>query len=334
MDIERAVKVFKLNNQEIISNIVGRAKLFDQLLNEASYFIEKILKENRIAIAQLCGRVKDVESICRKQIRKKYENPLVEIEDFVGIRVVCLFVSQMNEIDLVINKYFDVISVSKKHEEKRIDQFGYLASHYIVKLPQEFSGPRYDEIKEQCFEIQVKTLLQDSWATINHKLTYKNENIVPEPIQRAFSAIAGTLELLDHQFDDLRNKVEAHFQAINSARKIPESLLRERTNDESLKKFLTIKYPEWDINMLCSYDAQELIEYKYRTIADVNSLIDRTQEAVNSYMRKYGGGVDVAAPHFSLAMAFDKMKYRFYEYIGADVNAKFSEFDHLVDNDK
>lgn len=56
-------------------------------------------------------------------------------------------------------------------------------------------------------ELQVRTGLQHAWAAIEHKLQYKNQVDVPEPLQRKLFQISALLELADDEFAYLRTKL-------------------------------------------------------------------------------------------------------------------------------
>jgi hypothetical protein len=55
------------------------------------------------------------------------------------------------------------------------------------------------------FEVQVRSILEHAWAEIDHEVRYKSGVDYPEDVRRRFAAIAGALEILDHEFFDLRD---------------------------------------------------------------------------------------------------------------------------------
>jgi hypothetical protein len=54
------------------------------------------------------------------------------------------------------------------------------------------------------FEIQVRTIAQHAWATVDHKLRYKRESDVPPELQRDLWRLSAVFELADKQFSDIR----------------------------------------------------------------------------------------------------------------------------------
>jgi putative GTP pyrophosphokinase len=79
--------------------------------------------------------------------------------------------------------------------------------HYDCRVPDTHKGPRYDPIKDMIFEIQLRTILQDAWATVEHKLGYKNEKSIPDELKREFSALAGLFHIADQRFQYIANEV-------------------------------------------------------------------------------------------------------------------------------
>lgn len=75
--------------------------------------------------ASVDSRVKTLQSIKEKLLRKKYLNPLGEIEDVCGFRIVCYYASDMDGIENHIKKEFNVIKVSDKRDEAGDDKFAY-----------------------------------------------------------------------------------------------------------------------------------------------------------------------------------------------------------------
>jgi ppGpp synthetase/RelA/SpoT-type nucleotidyltranferase len=61
--------------------------------------------------------------------------------------------------------------------------------------------PRYDDLKKLVCEIQVRTVLQDAWAIIDHHLSYKQESDVPKILRRKLNSLAGLVETAHDQFD-------------------------------------------------------------------------------------------------------------------------------------
>lgn len=88
-----------------------------------------------------------MDSFLEKTQRKTYNDPITEITDFAGVRVVCLYTDDLPKVEKVINEHFEIIEKTDKLTNKKTDEFGYGAIHFVVKLGKTSSGARYDDLK-------------------------------------------------------------------------------------------------------------------------------------------------------------------------------------------
>ena len=108
--------------------------------------------------------------------KDKYSNPLRQIQDQIGARIITFYLSDVERVAEVAVKYFrhiqklDIVPDSES-------EFGYFGKHFIMFLPNDVFKP---EIKRDdaptFFELQIKTLFQHAWAEANHDLGYKAES--------------------------------------------------------------------------------------------------------------------------------------------------------------
>ena len=63
--------------------------------------------------------------------------------------------------------------------------------------PERAALAEYEAFKDMKCEIQVRSILQNAWAEIEHDLGYKTKEAIPVQSQRRFARLAGLLELAD-----------------------------------------------------------------------------------------------------------------------------------------
>jgi putative GTP pyrophosphokinase len=78
------------------------------LKDEACYILRKYLKTSGIKVHDIRARIKEFDSLLKKAQDKHIVNPLEEITDVVGIRVICLFLSDIAKITEIIRSQFVV----------------------------------------------------------------------------------------------------------------------------------------------------------------------------------------------------------------------------------
>src|SRR5439155_19327397 len=106
-----------------------------------------------------------------------------------------------------IRAYFDVDEALSKDAVDRLGprEFGYRSVHVIVTARSASVGLKaYSRIAGMWFEIQIRSLLQHGWAQVDHEAVYKGGIVYPDDIRRQWAAVAGSLEILDNRFVELR----------------------------------------------------------------------------------------------------------------------------------
>lgn len=220
---------------------------YDKLEKKITRLIIEIVEEEKISYNHISGRVKDKKSYCDKAMKDKYKNPKSEITDMVGVRIIAYVNSDVRKISELIKKEFDIDDVNSvdKRKELGTDKVGYLSIHYIAKLKEErYKLSEYKKYKNIKFEIQIRTLLQHAWSEIEHDRNYKFSGKLPEKIKRKFYLLAGNLELIDLQFDEISQYIDKYDKDISQ--KVDEGNLNNVSIDgTSLKKYLKKRFSEY-----------------------------------------------------------------------------------------
>jgi len=143
----------------------------------------KNLLDNRgiCRIDQLTGRAKSVERFQRKSQKIvddgtfKYKEPLIEIQDQIGIRIITFYLNDVDNIARIILENYEHIEKLDKHPD-RYDAFNYEGKHFVLFIPDEVKTWNKDDYMPSFFELQIKTMFQHAWAESEHDLNYKTEN--------------------------------------------------------------------------------------------------------------------------------------------------------------
>ncbi|EJT6498263.1 hypothetical protein N2W45_001220 [Clostridium perfringens] len=187
--------------------------LFDDLIKKSKLIIEEAIKEKEITINSITGRVKEKKSFCDKASKDKYTDPINQIKDLAGLRIITYINSDVEKISKIIEKEFEIDKENSLDKGKLLgtDKVGYKSVHYVVKLKNErIQLTEYKKFKDLSFEIQIRTLLQHTWSEIEHDRNYKFSGVLPEEIKREFALLAGTLELIDIHFENISNKIDKY----------------------------------------------------------------------------------------------------------------------------
>jgi len=251
------------------------------LCEEVSFILKKELAKKKVEYSSISHRAKTLNSFIEKNRRKKYKYPFKDITDFAGVRIVFLYTKDYDKIEKIIKDKFDIIEKVDKLNEKEVDQFGYGAIHFVIRLGRNYKGARYDDIKPLTCEIQVRTILQDAWAIIDHHLVYKNEKDVPEHLRRKLNSLAGLFETADDQFLSIRNERNAYLKEIKEVSKTPLKFLDLPLNIDSFYEFLKWRYPKFekDFDNLGWQKLYHIIDKRrYRNLNDLNIVHELTEK--------------------------------------------------------
>lgn len=277
-------------NPLTIKQFLNQEGDFTLLCQEIAYILKKELINENIDFSAVTHRAKTLKSFIEKIQRKSYKNPFKEITDFSGVRIVFLYVKDYPLIEKLIRKNFQVVEKVDKLNEKDVDQFGYGAIHFIVKLGKAHKGARYDDLKDLVCEIQVRTILQDAWAIVDHHLIYKNEEDVPQHLRRKLNSLAGLFETADDQFQRIKEERLEYIEDIKEISKSPKEFLDISLNLDSFKEFLEWKYPSTSMK-ISSFDNQAKIIFedidkrRYKVLRDLDNVY-KASEPYHKTVRK------------------------------------------------
>ena len=129
-------------------------------------------------IDRISARAKDVSSFLKKaskidERRPKYPEPLHQIQDQVGARIITFYRSDVDELDKIVGKYFRAIEL-KDHVPDSEWEFGYFGRHHMLVTPSDVIDDHWDRaMVPKFFELQIKTLFQHAWSEAEHDLGYK-----------------------------------------------------------------------------------------------------------------------------------------------------------------
>lgn len=188
--------------------------LYNSALKEVGTKIEILSDEFQYIhkynpIEHVKSRIKSPKSIVNKLKRDGYEatleNMVRYVNDIAGIRIICSFTSDIYRIADMIAKQSDLKIISLKDYMKNPKASGYKSYHMILAVPIFLS----DHVVDTKVELQIRTVAQDFWASLEHKIYYKFEGNAPEHISRELRACARIVSDLDEKMLSLNEEIHA-----------------------------------------------------------------------------------------------------------------------------
>lgn len=173
------------------------------------------LADAGIKVHSITARVKAPVSLARKLARPDRDYAeLWDVTDLLGLRVITYFDDDVDQVGRVLEARLpiDLARSIDKRRRREPDVFGYRSLHYVFGVADPGGdGPLPARARG---EIQIRTLLEHTWAEIEHDLGYKAPGAVPAGVRQRLSRLAGLLEIADREFVAIRDELAAYADAL------------------------------------------------------------------------------------------------------------------------
>lgn len=164
-------------------------------------------------VDHLKSRLKTKESIIKKLHKKGYEinnyNIMNHVHDIIGVRIVCSFLPDVYEIVNLIKSNNKFVIKEEKDYIKNPKDSGYISYHLIVLVPINLDGK---ELSIEA-EIQIRTMAMDFWASLDHKIRYKFQEL-PEEVEKEVYNSSLDIRALDEKMYHLNEIAKKYKEEI------------------------------------------------------------------------------------------------------------------------
>lgn len=231
-DIEAVIKWYGKNRP-----------LYESLARKAEEIIKENLEQRGIQYHSVTSRGKELESFTKKAKSEKYSDPVHEIKDMAGIRVITYLESDVSKVANIIESLFDIDKGNSLDQSQLLgsDKLGYRSVHYIAKFNKKRCKlPEYKPYENLPFEIQIRSILQHAWAEIEHDRNYKFTGKLPTQLERRFYLISGMLECADREFVAIAKEIDEYKNTV--VEELDKGELDIEINTASLTEYLSKRF--------------------------------------------------------------------------------------------
>ena len=283
------------DNDPVREAVRAYAEMQVELREVTDGFVEMVttlLDDAGINYLSVAGRAKSVASFAAKadrtvEGRPLYTDPLEEITDQIGVRVITYLHSDVTAVADLLGDQMRVLDDRDMGEETaREGRFGYASRHLLVAVDPTRSVPAaYDGLRRRRAQVQVRTILQHAWAEFEHAIRYKGtipEEHAPE-LDRRFTLAAGLLELADREFSSIRDQL----QATVTDQPTEPDVTDPRISAQDLATFLANQYADagWSRTDHYEWVAGLLLELGVTSLDELGGLLTSVDSAaINARM--------------------------------------------------
>ena len=294
------------------------------------------------------SRIKSFNSYYRKVLRLKAEEvarrgQLVELTDMMGIRIICAFMEDLKEVERQVRESFTVREVEYKGSGDNFREFGYESIHVLISIPEDCmpENPEVEIPKDMVCEIQIRTILQDAWAEVEHELIYKTEfTPFDMPLRRKLASINASLSLADTIFQEIRDyqkklqmetaaRRESFYEKVDEATsEFSEEEKAKKQNIARISPFVRGTIDDLLLEAIHAHNSGEM----EKAVSIYTQILESTPvppEPVLSVVHKHRGmayfasnDYDAALNDFDLSVKYDPNGFRSYYYKGIVYSVK------------
>lgn len=210
--VEESIEYISKISYILDSSTSDIAMFFNSIFSDEDYFLN------------INSRVKSPNSIKEKLLKnntyvqnRNVEELILKISDLIGVRIECRFISDEEKVFMKLLNIFDVklqngyygttlnerISIKLDEKQPQFQKNGF--EIYKIDGKYEINDKAYN------FELQIKSLVNNFWGDIEHRILYKNYNYLlsEQFIKDMMGSIKDNLSLIDRQLRVVYNHVNS-----------------------------------------------------------------------------------------------------------------------------
>lgn len=202
--------LFQRRHHEFTGMLLGYQYAIDQMVTRLGVLRDDFNHSHGDnPIESISSRLKSPTSILAKLHRKglpmTMDGVRENILDIAGIRVTCSFITDIYTVRNLLLGLPDVTLIEERDYIAMPKPNGYKSLHLIVAVP----VVRAAGTELVTVEVQIRTIAMDFWASLEHKIYYKYDGVVPDHLVGDLRQAADAANHLDEQMQDLHQEVVA-----------------------------------------------------------------------------------------------------------------------------
>ena len=154
-----------------------------------------------------------------------------------------------------------------------------------------------DKFKNIKIELQIRTVIQDAWSMLDHKIKYKNS--IPQNLKRRINRLSALFEIADDEFLNIQKEITIEERKINNRLKKGGKIEKSKALDVFRFLFVALKYfPEYNfieykvdgfvqdiLVQKSDFTEGELDEALHKNLSYVNTIEKLIKQSLNPYTK-------------------------------------------------
>lgn len=195
--------------EEVVARYRDEFPKYERLASLMGTMLETALRDDGYRLAEVSSRAKDVDSFGKKAMRKSYRDPLAEIEDKAGVRVVIPFARDRAPVETTAARVLILEDRDDKRAALTIDRLGYLGIHFRVRVRPELLSKPNKDLDGLWAEFQLHTKAENAWSVATHDTLYKAAVDVPPAVARRMMRLVALVEVFDDEVGRFQSELSA-----------------------------------------------------------------------------------------------------------------------------
>lgn len=119
------------------------------------------------------------------------------IQDIMGLRIICYFVSDIANLSAGLRRQTDLVVIKEKDYIAEPKANGYRSYHLTLGIPVYYQ----DTMEYFPAEVQFRTMSMDFWACMEHRICYKKNPQNREALVKEFQNYAKLMKDIEREFE-------------------------------------------------------------------------------------------------------------------------------------
>jgi len=194
--------------EQVAADYAAAFPTYERLASRLQELLRERLDGAGLRLVEVSARAKEPGSFVKKALRKGYADPMTEIGDKAGARLILPFARDREQAVSVCQEVLELSDPEDKRDLLGSERVGYLGLHYAATMRPEALRDDEGELAGLRAELQIHTKAESAWATAAHDSLYKAVVDVPDPVARRLVRLSALAEIFDDQVERFLVEVE------------------------------------------------------------------------------------------------------------------------------